>query len=179
MKELQVSKAYAKAFIELAEPKNVNAAKELTTLTEIINSSNNLESVLFLDVFTVDEKLAVLNDVTSKLNLSPITIHFLKFLVQEKRIGILPLIFKEVVVIDDHNSGFLRGTIEGSEIECSDEFKNKMKTYLKEKLGLTAELTYKQNSKISAGYKVSVDDLQLDASLDNQLNRFKESVLNS
>ncbi|MFT6546054.1 MAG: F-type H+-transporting ATPase subunit delta, partial [Bacteriovoracaceae bacterium] len=155
------------------------AAKELTTLTEIINSSNNLENLLFLDVFTVEEKLAVLSEITSKLNLSPITNHFITFLVQEKRIGLLPLIFKEVVVIDDHKSGFLRGTIEGAGKDCTEEFKNKMKTYLKEKLGLTAELTYKQNSKISAGYKISVDDLQLDASLDNQLNRFKESVLNS
>ncbi len=179
MKEVQVSKAYARAFIELSEAKNVNAAKELTTLTEVINSSNDLESLLFLDVFTAEEKLGVLNEVVNKLSLSPITTQFLTFLVEEKRIGILPLIFKELVVIDDHKSGFLRGTIEGSDAGVDEAFTNKMKTYLKEKLGLTAELTYKQNNKITAGYRVSVDDLQLDASLDNQLNRFKESVLNS
>lgn len=179
MKELQVSKAYAKAFLELTETKGVDAAKELTSLTEVINSSNNLENLLFLDVFTAEEKMSVLNEVVGKLGLSPMTTHFLSFLVQEKRIGILPLIFKELVVIDDHKKGFLRGTIEGAEGSVDEEFKNKMKTYLKEKLGLNAELTYKQSKKVTAGYRVSVDDLQLDASLDNQLNRFKESVLNS
>ena len=179
MKELQVSKAYARAFIELTEEKGVNAAKELTTLTETINNSNDLESLLFLDAFTVEEKLSVLSEVVSKLGLSPITSQFLTFLVEEKRIGILPLIFKELVVIDDHKSGFLRGTIEGADTGVDAEFTNKMKSYLKEKLGINAELTYKQNNRITAGYRVSVDDLQLDASLDNQLNRFKESVLNS
>lgn len=179
MKELQVSKAYAKAFLELAEAKSVDAAKELTSLTEVINSSNNLENLLFLDVFTAEEKMSVLNEVVAKLSLSSMTTNFLSFLVQEKRVGLLPLIYKELIVIDDHKKGFLRGTIEGAENSVDEEFKNKMKTYLKEKLGLTAELTYKQSKKVTAGYRVSVDDLQLDASLDNQLNRFKESVLNS
>ena len=179
MKELQVSKAYARAFMDLAEAKNVNAAKEITSLTEVINGSNDLESLLFLDVFTAEEKLGVLSQVVAKINLSSITTQFLNFLVEEKRIGILPLIFKEVVVMDDHKSGFLRGTIEGAEASVDEEFTQKMKTYLKEKLNVEAELTYKQSDKITAGYRVSVDDLQLDASLDNQLNRFKESVLNS
>lgn len=178
MKELQVSKAYAKALQELTEEKGISASKELTSLTELINSSNDLESLLFLDVFTVEEKLNVLSEVISKLNLSPITSQFLSFLVEEKRIGILPLIFKEIVVMEDHKSGFLRGTIEGADDTVDEEFKNKMKSYLKDKLGINAELTYKKNNKVTAGYKVSVDDLQLDASLDNQLNRFKESVLN-
>ena len=179
MKNTQVSKAYAKAYLELAEEKNVKAADELTLLTTTINSCNELENLLFLEIFTVEEKLSVLNEVVEKLKLSKITSHFLSFLVQEKKINIFPLIFKELVVIDDHKRGFLRGTIEGTEAQVDEEFKDKMTKYLKDKLGINAELTYKQNKKMTAGFKVSVDDLQLDASLDNQLNRFKESVLNS
>ena len=34
-----------------------------------------------------------------------------------------------------------------------------------------------QNNNITAGYKVTVEDLQLDASLDNQLEQFKQSIL--
>jgi F-type H+-transporting ATPase subunit delta len=100
-------------------------------------------------------------------------------LVQEKRIGFLPMIFKNVIVIDDHKKGFLRGTIEGNEDQISDEVKNKLKVYLQKKLGKEAVLTYLQNDSVSAGYRVTVEDLQLDASLDHQLDNFKESVLNS
>jgi F-type H+-transporting ATPase subunit delta len=177
MKEQIVAKAYAQSLIELAKEANVDAAKELTDLSVLINKNNDLENLLFLDVFTIEEKEEVLKEILTKLGLSSIVKNFINFLVNEKRIGIFPLIFKEVIVIDDHNKGFLRGTIEGSDSDVTPEFKTKMTTYLKEKLGITAELNYVKNDDITAGYRVTVEDLQLDASLDNQLNKFKNSVL--
>lgn len=179
MKEQNVSKAYAKAIIELAKEAKVDVADELTRLNEVINKNNDLETVFFLDVFTVEEKLAVAKDLLAKLNLSSVVNNFVSFLIMEKRLEIFPLIYKEIIVIDDHEKGFLRGTIEGSGETVSDEFKFKMVSYLKEKAGIEAELEYKQNDKITAGYRVTVEDLQLDASLDNQLEIFKESVLNN
>lgn len=179
MKEAIVAKAYAQALIQLGESHDANVAKELTTLTEAINSSNNLENVLFIDVFTIEEKASVLDAVMAKLKLSAITTNFMKFLMQEKRIHLFPLIFKEVIVIDDHKRGFLRGTVEGSEDSANAAFVEKIKAYLQQKIGKSIELTYSKNQEISAGYRVTVEDLQLDASLENQLNQFKDSVLNA
>jgi F-type H+-transporting ATPase subunit delta len=179
MKEAIVAKAYAQALIQLGETSNVNVAGELTALTELINSSNDLENVLFIDVFTVEEKANVLDAVMKKLNTSVITANFIRFLLQEKRLGIFPLIFKEVIVIDDHKRGFLRGTVEGADQSPNAEFVAKIKSYLEQKIGKSIDLTYKKNEEISAGYRVTVEDLQLDASLENQLNQFKDSVLNA
>ena len=125
MKEQIISKAYAQSLVELSEELKLDLAKELTTLTESINSNNNFETLLFLDVFTNEEKWSVLEIVTSKLGLSGVMKNFLHFLIQEKRIGLLPMIFKDVIVIDDHKKGFLRGVIEGREEQLSDEVKNK------------------------------------------------------
>lgn len=177
MKEQIIAKAYAQSIIELAKDAKVDAAKELTDFNVLINENNDLENLLFLDVFTVEEKEDVLKEILSKLNISSVVKNFVSFLVSEKRIGIFPLIFKEVIVIDDHNKGFLRGTIEGSDSDVTPEFKAKMTNYLKDKLGITTELAYVKNDDITAGYRVTVEDLQLDASLDNQLNKFKDSVL--
>jgi F-type H+-transporting ATPase subunit delta len=179
VKEQIISKAYAQSLVELSEEMKLDLAKELTTLTETINSNNNFETLLFLDVFTNEEKWSVLEVVAGKLNLSDVMKNFLHFLIQEKRIGLLPLIFKDVIVIDDHKKGFLRGVIEGSEDQLSDEVKNKLKSYLLKKLGKEAVLVYQKSESVSAGYRVTVEDLQLDASLDHQLENFKDSVLNS
>ena len=178
MKEQNISKSYAQSIVELSDELKLDLASELTTLTEAINSNNNLETLLFLEVFTNEEKWSVLDIIITKLGLSNTTKNFLHFLIQENRIGLLPMIYKDVVVIDDHKKGFLRGTIEGSEDKLSDEIKNKLKAYLHTKLGKEAVLTYSQNASMSAGYRVTVEDLQLDASLENQLDKFKESVLN-
>ena len=179
MKEQIISKAYAHSIVELSDENKLDLAKELTVLTETINKSNDLETLLFLDVFTAEEKWSVLETVVSKLGLSQITKNLLQYLIQEKRIGLLPMIIKDVIVIDDHNKGFLRGTIEGNEDQISETMKNQLKDYLKQKLGREAILTYTKNSDISAGFRVTVEDLQLDATLENQLEKFKETVLNS
>lgn len=179
MKEQIIAKAYAQSIVELGVELKLDLVKELTTLTETINKSNELETLLFLDVFTAEEKLGVLNEVMKKLNLSQVTTNFMQFLLQEGRIGLMPMIFKNVIVIDDHNKGFLRGTIEGSEESIPADVKDKLKNYLQSKLGREPILEYKKNANVSAGYRVTVEDLQLDASLENQLEKFKDSVLNS
>lgn len=179
MKEQIIAKAYAQSIVELGVELKLDLVKELTTLTEAINKSNDLETLLFLDVFTAEEKLSVLNEIMKKLGLSQITVNFMQFLISEQRIGLMPMIFKNVIVIDDHNRGFLRGTIEGSEESIPADVKEKLKVYLQNKLGREPILEYKKSANVSAGYRVTVEDLQLDASLENQLEKFKDSVLNS
>lgn len=179
MKEAIVAKAYAKSIYSLGEENKVDVTEELTKLTEVINESNDLETVLFLDVFTIEEKQAVINDVLGKLGLSGLVKNIIGFLLEEKRIGILPLVFKELVVIDDHKKGFLRGVIEGHEDQPADGVVEQLVSYLTAKVGSKPVLTYKKNENLTAGYKVTVEDLQLDATIDNQLNKLKSEILNS
>jgi len=177
MKQQTIAKIYAHSLLELGDDKKVNIADELLKLTEAINSSNELENVLFLELFTLDEKRSVFNDVAKKLNLSDITVSAVNFLIDEKRIGILPFIIKEVVVIDDDRRGFIKGTIEGNGPEIDPAIKDKIVNFLKNKLGREPQLEYVNNDNVTAGYKITVEDLQLDASLDNQLEQFKQSIL--
>ena len=67
MKEQAVAKVYARSLLEIGEEKKVNIADDLTKLTVAINSSNELENVMFLEVFTLEEKKAVFGDVAKKL----------------------------------------------------------------------------------------------------------------
>jgi F-type H+-transporting ATPase subunit delta len=177
MKQQAIAKVYAKSILELGDEKKIKIADEMIKLTELINKSNDLENVMFLEVFTQDEKKAIFSDVAKKLDLSQLSTEAIKYLIDEKRIGLLPLIIKEIVVIDDERRGFMRGTIEGNDVTIDDNFKKKIETFLKNKLGREPHLEYVQNNNITAGYKVTVEDLQLDASIDNQLEQFKQSIL--
>lgn len=177
MKEQIAAKTYARSILELGQEKGANVADELMALTEIINKSEQLENVLFMDIFTIDEKKSVFGDIAKKAGLSTLTSQAVQYLIEEKRIGLLPLISKEAMVIDDERRGFLRGVIEGAEAQVDPKVIEQVKKFLKSKLGREPHITYSQNSQISAGYRVNVDDLQLDASLDNQLSNFKKSVI--
>lgn len=172
-----ISWTYAKAITQLAEEKQVDIAKELTEFNVLINKNNDLETVLFSDVFTIEEKKDVLAEVIKKFKVSPMVSDLLNFLLQEKRIGVFPLIFKDVVVIDDEKKGFLRGVIEGPGTSMDEGQKKKIISYLKGKLNKEVELEFVPSTQITAGYRITVEDLQLDASLENQLDKLKESLL--
>ncbi|MFP5457649.1 MAG: FoF1 ATP synthase subunit delta [Bacteriovoracia bacterium] len=177
MKQVIVAKAYALSLLQLAEEKKVLLVDEFTSLTEMINKANNLENILFLDVFTGDEKKAVFADVAKKAGFSELLVMCVNYLIEEKRIGLLPLIVKEMIVMDDERKGFIKGVIEGAEHQIDPKLIDQMKAFLKSRLGREPSLTYAQNANITAGYRVTVEDLQLDASLDHQLNQFKQSVI--
>lgn len=177
MKEQNVARAYAKALIELSDKDGVDICKEITDFNVVINENNDLENLLFLDVFTAEEKQSVVGDVLGRLKTSPLLKNFIFYMIQEKRINLFPLVSKEAIVIDDHRKGFLRGTIEGSESEMSDAVFSKIKAFVASKVGSEPSLSYKQSDKITAGYKVTVEDLMLDATVDNQLNELKNSIL--
>jgi F-type H+-transporting ATPase subunit delta len=172
-----ISWTYAKAITQLANEKKVDIAKELTDFSLLINKNNDLETVLFSDVFTIEERIDVLKEISKKFKISPMVTDFLFFLLQEKRIGMFPTVFKDVVVIDDDKKGFLRGTIEGPGHEIDESHKKKITNYLKGRLNKEVELEFVPSKKIIAGYLITVEDLQLDASLENQLDKLKESLI--
>jgi F-type H+-transporting ATPase subunit delta len=177
MKEQITAKSYAKSIMELGDSSKIDVATELLNFNLLINECNDLENVLYLDLFTFEEKQSVLNEVINKSKLSSLMSHFLSFLLQEKRLNLLPLIWKEVTIIDDDRRGFLKGVVYGSEESISNSDKELLEKYLTSKLQKKASLEYEQSKSITAGFRVTLDDLQLDASIDNQLDQLKSSIL--
>lgn len=178
MNNSKISLAYARALFELGNEQKLDVASELTTLTEVINSSNYLENLLFLDVFTATEREVVLKDIFAKLSLSSLVQNFVLYLVQNKRLGVLPEIFKNLVVLEDDKKGFLRGTIESHDSSIDKETEETIKSFIRNQLNKEPKLTFKQNQQITAGYRVSAGDYLVDATIDNQLEQFKRSSMN-
>ncbi|MCB9094769.1 MAG: F0F1 ATP synthase subunit delta [Halobacteriovoraceae bacterium] len=177
MKERDIARVYAKSIISLAKSNKIDLIPEFSKIVDVLNMSEDLEKVLFLDAFREDEKLSVFKVIAEKISLSPLMNNFMEFLIREKRASLFNIIYKEVVIEDDREKGFIHGVIEGSEAEISPEVKNKFKVFLKNKLGREPELEYKQSDRVTAGYRVSVEDLLLDASLDNQLENFRKTIM--
>ena len=177
MKGQNVAKAYARAILDLGREAEVDVARELSDFDSIISQCNDLENVIFLDIFTYEEKRDILQKILEKTSLSKLVTNFVLFLVQEKRISLFPFIFKEAMVIDDHQKGFLRVSVEGVGEDFPAEHRQKVKEYLAQKLGLNARLAYQRNDDLTAGYRISAENLQLDATVDYQFEMLKNSIL--
>lgn len=175
MKNSIVAKTYAQAVVQIAKEQNCPIFDEVAGFIGLLNRSSDLESILFLNVFTHEEKKQILDDVFAKLELNNITKNFLTFLLAEKRLPLLPQIYKELIVIEDASKGFMKVTVEGSQEELDSQAKNAIEKYLQVKLNLKSDISYKKNDQISAGYKVVAGDNLLDATLKTQLNNFKNT----
>lgn len=176
MKEEKIAKSYAQALLLLGDERKLKVTEEFVAFNELINQSEDLENLLFLEVFSVEEKRNVLKDVLSEMKLSEVTVHFIFFLLNERRIYLLPLIFKEVVVLDDYRKGFLRGVVEG-ENEPETSVLNKLKEYFSKKLGKEILLSYQKRDDLTAGYRATVEGMQVDVSVDHQLENLKKEIL--
>ncbi len=157
--------------------KTTDFLKELEHFVELLNKSSDLETILFHPLFRLDEKKPILLDVVEKSNYSKLFSEFLVFLLDEKRLGLIPQIYKELIVIEDEEKGFLKGTIEGHEDQIDQDKLLKVVSWLKQKLKISPVLNYEKNPQITAGYKVTVGDFQLDVSLDHQLDEFVKTIL--
>jgi|GEM_PF-455610 len=184
-----VSKVYAKALFELSledvQGKKIgDLEKELILINEAISAHNTLENVLFLEIFSVQEKQEVLKDLCLLLGVSQFSQNFVQFLATQKRLNLFPLIVKDLVVLKDSSLGFLKGTIEGEEEVISSDLLALVQKYLCDVVSqieknqnniYNIQLEYKKNEHILQGYKVRLSDLLLDCTLDHQLNKFKHT----
>ena len=179
MKEQMAIHSYARALYSLSEKAKFDAPQELATLMEMIRHCGPLEKLFFLDIFTNQEKQSVFSEIAKKISLNKTVKRFIEFLFTHRRIALLPFIYKEILVLDGQKKGVLKGVLEGSEKKIPRDAQEKIRKALKKRLNENVELHYKQTEKITAGYRITVDDLMLDVSLEHQLNRLRESVLDS
>lgn len=177
MKDQKIALTYARSIYDLGKGANVDLGKQMTDFTEAVNSSNDLENALFLDLFTAEEKKAVVSDLFRRAKWSDILKNVVFYLIEEKRIGLLPLIFKELTVFEDNQKGFLKGVVEGREQTIDASIQKTLIDFLEKKLGKKITPVYVANPSISAGHKVTVGDLQLDATVEHQLDIFKQNIL--
>jgi len=175
MKNSEIAKVYAVAAADMAKDASAPIFKEIADFVGLLNSSTNLENILFLNVFHEEEKIGVLQEVLEKCNFHALTKNFLLFILKQQRLGLIPQIYKELTVMEDAMKGFIKTTVEGPLDELEQDVKSDVESFLFKKLNKTPVITYKKNDSISAGYKVSAGDYLLDATLKTQLQEFKKS----
>lgn len=174
MKNKLVAQVYATTF--LGVDKDQKMIEELEKFMQVLNSSNDLENVFFLEVFKREEKSAVFKGISEKMGFSSLFNNFISYLIDEKRINLVPIIYKEVIIAGEASKGVIKGTIEGKNDAVDQGILDKIKSFVETKIGQKTTLSYQQNKNVSAGFKITVGDYMLDATLDNQLDQFKRQV---
>ena len=167
-----ISKRYAHAFFDIAakEKQLEQYYAELKQFSSILAFDHALHEFLANPVFEQADKKAVVEKIISKLQLSPMTINFLKLLVDKKRIEVLPDIETCYRQLMDEALKKVRVNVKTAFPLSVD-----MQSYISSSLGkITSrqvEMTVEEYPALLGGIVIGVGDTLYDGSIRNQLDK--------
>lgn len=170
----QTAKTYADALIETNQS-NDDILKDLETVSKIIDSSNDLKTVLNTPAVPVEQKIEIINDIF-KSQVSQNILNFLKILAEKKRFNEFEEILQAFKNKFDEIQGIKRVTVI-SAIELSDEYKTRITDKLKEKLQKNIYADWQVDSEIIGGLIIRIDDNVIDTSIQNKLENLSKNII--
>lgn len=170
----QTAKTYADALIETNQS-NDDILKDLETVSQIIENSNDLKTVLNTPAVPVEQKIEIINDIF-KSQVSQNILNFLKILAEKKRFNEFEEIFQAFKNKFDKIQGIKRVTVI-SAIELSDEYKTRITDKLKEKLKKNIYADWQVDSEIIGGLIIRIDDNVINTSIQNKLENLSKNII--
>lgn len=170
----QTAKTYADALIETNQS-NDDILKDLETVSKIIESSNDLKTVLNTPAVPVEPKIEIIDDIF-KLQVNQNILNFLKILAEKKRFNEFEEILQAFKNKFDEIQGIKRITVI-SAIELSDEYKMRITDKLKEKLQKNIYADWQVDSEIIGGLIIRIDDNVINTSIKNKLENLSKNII--
>jgi len=169
-----ISKRYARAFFDIAgeEKKLEQYYNELHQFSSVIAQNKDLGGFLANPIFEQESKKKVLEKIIGKLSLSPMTINFLKLLIDKKRIDVLPDIETCYRQLMDETLQKVRVTVKTA-FPLSGEMQSYITSSLKKMTGRSVEVTVEDDKNLLGGIVIGVGDTLYDGSIKSQLNNMR------
>ena len=169
-----ISKRYARAFFEIAgeEKKLEQYYNELHQFSSMMAENKDLGGFLANPIFEQEVKKNVLEKIIGKMTLSPMTVNFLKLLVDKNRIDVLPDIDTCYRLMMDEALQKTRVTVKTA-FPLSADMQKYIMSNLKKLTGREAEVTVEEDKSLLGGIVIGVGDTLYDGSIKNQLNNMR------
>ena len=179
MKSHKAAKRYAKAFFQMAQEANKleKVYHDIQLILHVAGHSKDFTSIL-RDPTIPQEKLQSILTEIFKAHVDSVTLSFLLFFCQRKRINCLPqictvfekLYFDFQKILKVRLTSLLHFSKHQLEI-----FQEKLERHFKKAVQITQEI----DQSLLGGFKVQIDDLIYDYSIKTQIDQFRTAVLNA
>jgi F-type H+-transporting ATPase subunit delta len=179
MQDVLVASRYAKSLIQLAVERNVLdfLIHDMDLFSSVCNENPALVRTLRSPIITSDKKLAILRRLfDGKVN--PLTLSLFEILGRKGRENYLP----EIAIAFKTQYQELKGIVVAevtTTFALSDDLRNSFKKIVSEGLGKQVDLKEKVDANLVGGFVLKVGDKQLDQSVQAQLRRLKNKMLDS
>ncbi|MFW5887592.1 MAG: F0F1 ATP synthase subunit delta [Bacteriovoracia bacterium] len=165
-----VVERYASAYLKLLSESESEEKKfnELDDINQLLCSNDELFFAISSKHIAIEDRFEIISDLKKKCALCRMNVNFLKFLIESYRAHYFKKIFLEIKRLRDLSLGIVHGVIRGSQDYIVDSDFKLIENYLSENHGIKPLLKYEMDERIGAGFRVIVENLQLDATINRQ-----------
>ena len=168
-----VARRYAQALFELLEQSNLPSTRvALNGLGDAIKTSASLRHVVASPTFGVNDKIAVLTELGSRLGCPPLGQTFLGQLVKKNRVGYLPEIADAFGKLVDQSKGTQQVTV-SSAAALSQPEQDRIKTRLREQLRREVDVTFQTDQDHLAGLQIRIGSTVVDSTVRGRLQAMR------
>jgi F-type H+-transporting ATPase subunit delta len=179
MNDSRIASRYARALYTLAlSSGNVSAVKaDIDQLSGLLHESPEFKMLLDSPVLKGSHKVKVLSPLLEG-KVEPLTLRFLEMLVEHKREGFLASICRMFMKLFKGDQGVIEARVETAHAWDQD-LMDALKSRLEKSTGRTIDLSGSVDPELIGGYRLTLEDQQLDASVVNQLKKIKNELRES
>lgn len=168
-----VSRRYARALYELVDPPAVEQVRKgLEAVSQAMAESEALGHVVASPAFGVEEKMAVLAELSDRLGCPDLVKTFLRQLIVKNRMGHLGDIADAFGELADETKGARAVTITAASALPAAE-QQRLQSRLRDVLQGDVTITYETDPGLMSGLRVRVGSLVYDSSLQNRLSTMR------
>ncbi len=169
-----VSSRYAGALLDLAHEKGAVEAviRDMQALREIIAQSPEFGAFIASPAFSPKKQTAVLDSLSAKADLSPLTRNFLGVLIANRRLNALPPILEAFAAEKDRRSGIVTAHVTAAQDLSAAEIDSLQKA-LSKGMGQTVQVKASVEKDILGGLIVTVGSTMVDDSVRRKLERLR------
>ena len=171
-----VARRYAQALFELLDQSNIEATRgTLNGLSQAMQDSVSLRHVIASPAFSLEDKIAVLTELGSRLSCPPVGKAFLAQLVRKNRAAFLPEIAEAFAKLVDQLKGTQPVTVFSAAALSAAE-QQQMKKRLSDTLKRDVDITFQTDASYLAGVRIQIGSAVVDSTVRGRLKDI-ESLL--
>jgi len=173
-----IAKRYAKGLFAVGEKngKYRSYLEELEGVLSVFDKEQRLKKALMLPLLEVQKRKELLSDVMRALGVSPPVSGLFNILVENNRMGYLPVIRDVYQELVDDKEGRVRGTLWAA-YPLEETSRNRIAEVLKDKFNKEVTLETLEDKSLIGGVKVVIKGTIIDGSVKKQIETLKENIL--
>lgn len=175
MKNTAAASRYATSLLDLViEQKNIDSVSgDMKFLLEVYNNTEEFRHLIGSPVVGAEKKIAIFNRIFDQFE--DVSKSFLRLITKNGREGMLPEIAEAFEAkVKEYKGIFPVKLVSAAKLD--DSVKGEIINRIQNAITGTAEITEEIDEKLIGGFIVKMGDMQVDASVQSQLDKLKQNL---